>query len=697
MSGFCGPAAAQQSDDAGRLVTLLSAGSFLLADESGVEIGVRRRASQPVEPLTEAQIARQLGSAKLSGPQAVKLWAALGEHENRFLLTMPIIRAAIAASASVGGHEALWHELDLQSEGKRNSKALLSLFEKNRQSLLPLLTGLRETEDTGDYQADLLENSRIFGTQNDGVRWLAEYNIGALAHRMEDERMHGTPVPWEAWGFDLLRKWKASRFGANAPQRATTLAALDSDSETFIIIFNNMHAFGEERRRQMLSGISPMEAFGIVVGGEFELYRLGTSGYRNFLHPLITRGVAEAGSLEAFLAKTVEASAGKMSQAEAERRGMVFLRIVSSFGLLEQTLSLVRDHKHFIDAAVQSLADPATLEASASVVLDILGGASTEPVTTAFRRELLDRFYGLNLSEQDPKLKSVIGSVLSVYQTLSGDRRDADIDRRYAIARSLTEVGFADLFSPDAGGGFVHRIFMRLSDDTDARSNYAAFRATMSARGAEAIRAANYEAYRIRKNGRVIEIYLNRPTEAGTLKGIDELASVLNGVRIHTVVGRGHTGIIAPLREDAKKILGTHAGDVAMVIVGACGGSASVRDLVDTFGYRTIVSTRATGRQVINSSVLETYFSRLFALPPDGKLDMNALLGDALAPYLRKGVGEALREDARFYQINTASVYAAMLFDRHVRGKPVSETVPTSPDSERPNIVWRQAAHTVGD
>ena len=55
------------------------------------------------------------------------------------------------------------------------------------------------------------------------------------------------------------------------------------------------------------------------------------------------------------------------------------------------------------------------------------------------------------------------------------------------------------------------------------------FRALMIARGASIHIADTFEAYRIKKNNRLIEIYLNRPSNAGLKKGLDELARILDG------------------------------------------------------------------------------------------------------------------------------------------------------------------------
>ena len=216
---------------------------------------------------------------------------------------------------------------------------------------------------------------------------------------------------------------------------------------------------------------------------------------------------------------------------------------------------------------------------------------------------------------------------------------------------------------------------------------------TLRARGAEAVRTKDYEAYRLRRNQRSIEIYLNTPSEEGLKTGLMELGRILDGVRVHTVIGRGHTVIINRLHTDVEKLLGPRKNDVAMVIVGACGGTASLREVVDTFGYRTIVSTRASGRLVINTAIIDTYLSMLFALDEGDTLDTNVLLGRAVAPFVQARVDERLRADAQFYQINTAGVYAAMLFDRHVRGiPPAAPTAP--PAAQRSKIAWQRSTES---
>lgn len=692
---------AAEPDSIDRLVGRLSQNSIVLFGSDGTEIASRRRSAKPIERVGEAEIVRQLADNQLTAGQAASLWTFFADVDNAALLTVPVVKALIAASATPAGHDAMWSELGGFVEGdkrERNSgSTLLAFFIRHRHVLLPLVRGVRETEGAGNAMVDIMSKSLLFGDDIDAsVQWMAVQHPAALARRIERERERGRPVAWEAEAIVQLKKWKERHYGSKAPEAARTIAAQAADGEDFVVIFNCLHGQDDWYRGQMLVGISPLDAFSIVVGGEAQLYALGTSSYRKHLHALIMRGIADSGSFEAFLGKAAQVSFGELPNEEVARRRMIFLRIASAFGLLEPVLATVKDRERFIDDAVGSLADPQTLESNASVVLDILGSRSKDAASVKFRAELLDRLHALYAAEAEPQRRSAFGSVLSVYQNLKGDARDPVIDRQYPLDRSLMQSSFADLFSPSRSGGYVHRMFMRLDDDVDAASNHAGFRALMIARGASIHSADTYEAYRIRKNNRTIEIYLNRPSTAGLKKGMEELARILDGATIHTVIGRGHTGIITPFRNDVGRLLGNRKSQVATVILGTCGGSAATRELIDTFGYRTFISTRATGRQLINNAIIDQYVTMLLAMSPSDSLAVADLLNKAVAPFLTIA-DEDLREDAKFYHVNAANVYAAMLFDRHVHARPAEPAVRPIPLAigEAAALTWRNT--TSGD
>lgn len=677
-----------------RLIRQLVENSVTLLGPDGAEIGTRRRPAKPVEKLTETTIIERLSGIQLSASQAASLWSFFADVDNASLITLPVVKALIAASATPSGHDAMWSELGALAEGdKRERATLLSLFIRHRQTLLPLVRGLRETEGAGNGMVDVMARSRLFGDDIDAsVQWMGQNNPAALARRIERERERGHPVAWEYAGFEQMVKWKERHYGPNATEAARSPEAQAADGETFVVMFNCLHSLDEWYRRQMLASLTPFDIFAIVVGGEAQLYALGTSGYRNYLHAIVMRGIAGGGSFEAFLDKASHTPFGDLTREEMARRRMVFLRIASAFGLLEPVLATVKDRARFIDAAVLSLADLQTLESNASVVLDILGSRSKEAALVKFRAELIDRLYALYNAEGDPRRRSMFGSVLSVYQNLSADVRDPEIGRIYPLDHSLLQASFDALFSPTRDGGYVHRMFMRLDEDVDASSNYAGFRALMIARGASIHSAETYEAFRIRKSNRTIEIYLNRPSAAGLKRGLEELARILDGAAIHTIVGRGHTGIITPLRNDVGRLFGVRKNQVAAVILGACGGSAATRELIDTFGYRTFISTRATGRQLINTAIIDQYVTMLLAMSPGDTLAVGELLSKAVGPFLTAG-DEDLREDAKFYHVNAANVYAAMLFDRHVRGR--QSQAPAEPArlavGEPAPLSWREA------
>ena len=171
----------------------------------------------------------------------------------------------------------------------------------------------------------------------------------------------------------------------------------------------------------------------------------------------------------------------------------------------------------------------------------------------------------------------------------------------------------------------------------------------------------------MRAAGRSIEIYVNKPTASGNKKGISDIAAAIGGRRVETVIGRGHTQIIAPLQADSRRILGDRIRDVAAVLVGACGGDASVREMISTFGYKPFFATKATGRAVINNAIVESYIGALLAARPGERVFLPGVLSRALAPMLRNKVDKDLQTDAGLYEANMATVYTAYLFNAHVR------------------------------
>ena len=116
-----------------------------------------------------------------------------------------------------------------------------------------------------------------------------------------------------------------------------------------------------------------------------------------------------------------------------------------------------------------------------------------------------------------------------------------------------------------------------------------------------------------------------------------------------------------------SRLLGTRIAGVAAVIVGSCGSDASVRELIGTFGYVPIVTTKSTGRQVLNNAIVKSYIAALRELPPGAALSMNRVMATAMAPFLAPKTDEEVREDAALYRVNVATALAARLFDTHVQ------------------------------
>lgn len=632
-------------------------------------------ASADTGSLAEVEIAAALPAAPLGTDDADAIWDLLAGDDCRAFLTLPAVEALLRASVTPRTREAFWSELGGLAKDHADGRqpaaragSLLGFAERHREALRPLYAGIRDTESSGDEMVDLMQSTGVFGSDlEQGLAWLSEHNAAAIARRLERERGRGKPVKWEKAAFQHLLSWKETRLVPGARRAAGSLADLDADGETYVVIFNSLHDFDKSYRQTMLRGLGPVEVFNAVVGGELELYRMGTSSYRDFMHAVVMGGIRESGSLEAFLERAAPKAFGDGAARIAAGRGMVLLRVVSSFGLLEDVLETVAERGRFIADALASLGDPETFEGNASVMLDLLTLRSAAPAAQAFRHALLDHLYERHGGETNPRLRKVYGSVLSVYQTVTGDRREAAIDRELPLDDGIFRIPFARLFSREGGGSHVHRMFMRFDEDVDAKTTHASFRTMMRLRRASVRQERHYVVYRLAARRRVIEIWANDPTAAGLQHGIAGIAAALGGKRVETVIGRGHTAIVTPLQRNARRILGDRVKEVATVLIGTCGGDAAVRDLIATFGYIPFFTTRSTGRQTLNNALVKTYIDALMGLSPGGRLDLADVLDRTTVPFLRKGADPELRDDAAFYRLSMTSVLAARLFDTHVR------------------------------
>lgn len=664
--------AARPIDD---LLRQITEGSFDFVDETGKSLLARRRGDGPVKQLTERAVVDGLTGISLTVEQAAAAWSFVSIDENAALATLPVVKAFVAASKTPKAREAMWSVLSSLTRApggklkpKSRDRSLLTVFEKHRDVLLPALTPIRETEGAGDEMMNLLAASRVFGADTDrGLAYMLEHNPAAVARRMERERERGRPVPWEKAALAGLLRWKDKRLPEGAEKAPRTLADLDAASEAFITIFNCLHSFEDRQREQMLRGLGPAQVFNAVVGGEQELYRLGTSGYRDFLHPIILKGIKASGSFEAFLAKATPRWLGDEAASVSRRRGMVLVRIASSFGFFDEVLETIGDRDKFVAEAIASLGDPTAFESSSAIVVDVLTGRIGTPRAVAFRKALLDQLYERYGASDDRRQRGVYGAMLSVYQTMTGDRRVAAIDTEYPLDQSMIWLPFERLFEPDAKRGHIHRIFMRLDEDQDSARTYASFRTLMSGHGAAVRDERHYSVFRLTARRRTIEIYTNKPDTAGTRQGIADITEALRGRRVETIIGRGHTGIIAPLKKDGRRVLGERTDGVTMVFLGTCGGDASVRDMIGTFGYVAFVTSKSTGRQILNNAFVEAYVSALLAMAPNELLSVPHVVEKSMTRFIRAKGDEELREDAGLYRVNAATVFAARLFDTHVR------------------------------
>lgn len=637
----------------------------------------RAVSAEPKLAAIDDLIASSLRAAPLSGERAAILWSYFADQTNTSMITLPIVKALIAASSTPETREPMWADLaGLSREYARGQRwherdqSLLGFFERYRRELLPLVTELQETEASTGAMIELMLTSRVFGSDaGASTTAVIERIPAAVARYIENEHGFGRSAYWEPMAVASMVRWRNMRLLPGVPKAPATLAGHDAAWQTFAAMFNSLQGLDKDYRDDFLRGLGPVELYHAVIAGERELYRVGTSGYRDVLHKAVMRGIAEAGSFEAFNERALPRRFGQDAVEGAAKRRMAFLRAASYFDLLEPVLVTVRDRDRFTDELIASLDDPETFEANGPVILDVLTAPSNPARALGFQQALLDRLHARYRTEASAARRNAYGSMLSVYQTVTGDRRDATIDAEFTLDGTAFDVPFNRLFSADGQGGFIHRMFMRMDRDDDALSTYQTFRDLMKSLDASRRDETYFDVYTLSGADRKIEIYANKPSSRGGSEGIAAIAQALRGHRVETVIGRGHTAIIAPLQDDAKRVLGDRIKDVAAVIVGACGGDASVRDLIATFGYKPFVTTKSTGRHIINNAIIKTYIAALMSLTRDEHLPFADMLQQATARFARAGVDEDLRHDASLYQANMATVMTAILFDTRISRK----------------------------
>jgi hypothetical protein len=631
------------------------------------------RAGKHPDAWSERGIVDAIAASHLPAENAAAVWAFLADEDNAPIRSPAIVSALIAASVTPEAREAMWAELAGSArEYRRHSvmreRSLIAFFERHRAILRPLLVRFPETEPSCDAIIQVMLASRVFGsTASESVAYVSERIPDSVARAIENELGLKRPVPWEYTAYKGMLKWKAARFLLGGTRPPRSLAELDSNGKTFVTIFNSLQVFDNGMRERTLRGLDTATLFNAAIAGEHELYRVGTYGYEAVLHGAILRDIAKAGSFEAYVDRVLPRRFSDVTASTAQNRKLAFLRIVSHFGLLPSVLATVRDRDQFADDLITALDDTRTFKSNSRVAIDLLTEPHETPQAATFKSILLDRLYARYKGASSPAHRNAYGSVLSVYQTITGDRRDAAIDREFVLDISEFNTPFERLFSRDASGVLVHRMFMRMDSDDDAFSTYAAFGTLMKTLEAAVREEVGYDIFEIGGAGRRIEIYANKPNAMGVKQGIANIAAALKNRRIETVIGRGHTAIIDRLQADAKRVLGPHIKDAALILVGSCGGDAAVHDLIATFGYKPIVTTRSTGRQVINNAVIKRYIGALLALSEGGHLAVKDMLDAATARFMRDGADRELRENADLYHVNMATVFTAQLFDAHLR------------------------------
>ena len=145
-------------------------GAFSLFDANGDKRGERHVGDAPLLPLSEPAVVKALTGHQLSAEDAAALWEMLAGEEHAPLLTLPMLKAVVAATVTPRAREALWSELSsLTARLATNARmpapaaSLLDLFERHAGDLQPLITEGRETEGGGDEMVKLMLASRVFG------------------------------------------------------------------------------------------------------------------------------------------------------------------------------------------------------------------------------------------------------------------------------------------------------------------------------------------------------------------------------------------------------------------------------------------------------------------------------------------------------------------------------------------------------
>ena len=639
----------------------------------GVPGGMLVRAELLPQSWQQAGIADVLKGSHLPADRAAAVWASVADEDTAPAWTPDIVAALVVASDTPEAREAMWAELAgsagaFARRPRLREPSLASFFEHHRGVLRHLLIGKRETEPSTDAIIKLMLTSRVFGASpGESVAFVSERIPDAVARTIENDHGLGRRVDWKFTAYRGMLKWKATRFPSSGGRRSTTPAELDHDGFMLMTVFNSLQSFEAGMRDGALRGLDPVTLFNAVVAGEEELYRVGTTGYPDVLHAAIMGAIKEAGSFEAFLERAASKQVGDEAGSAVRRRRMALLRIASHFGLLCDVLDTVRDQDRFVDGLITGLGEAEAFRRDSRVMIDLLTARSDAPRAATFKTALLERLYDRYKTETRAAQKSTYGSLLSVYQSVTGDHRNAAIDRAFAIEQSAFHIPFSRLFSQDADGALVHRMFMRMDSDTDASGTYISFRSLMASLGATVREQSGFDVFDIAASGRRIELYANKPTLSGVKQGIANIAHHLKGLRVETIIGRGHTAIIEPLQDDAKRVLGDRLRDAAVVIIGSCGGDSAVADLIATFGYKPLVTTRSTGRQVINNAVIKSYVAALMELAPDDRLAIAGVLQAATARFLRPGADDDLRTDAGLYHVNMANVFTAQVYDAYLR------------------------------
>ena len=93
------------------LIFRLTQQPFVLVDGAGRVLGTHSRGDGPVKSVSEQEIIETLQNVATHEQHGAALWAFLADLDNASVVTLPIVKSLVAASATPKAREALYSEL----------------------------------------------------------------------------------------------------------------------------------------------------------------------------------------------------------------------------------------------------------------------------------------------------------------------------------------------------------------------------------------------------------------------------------------------------------------------------------------------------------------------------------------------------------------------------------------------------------